>query len=393
MFDKLPEQLPDKIIELMGIFRDDPREQKVDLGVGVYKNADGFTPIMDAVKQAEQQLWHDETTKTYVGLAGDTGYHDAMVSLILGPNAPQDRIACAATPGGTGAIRNGLELIKMANPEASVWISMPTWPNHPAILGYLNIDAKPYRYYDAETGGVDVAGMMEDLSTAKAGDIVLLHGCCHNPTGANLRNTDWRALSGLLLDKHLIPFIDIAYQGFGDGLQEDAFGTRLLVDTQPELLIGASCSKNFGVYRERAGILIAVSDSKAKSQGTLTALNRLNYSFPPDHGARLVTMILNDNKLRANWMAELEAVRTGMIGLRTSLAEALQTRLNSDRFGFLAEHRGMFSLLGVAPHHVETLRNDHGIYMIGDSRMNIAGLSEQSIPFVADAIATVLSQS
>ncbi len=390
MFDRLPPQQPDKIIELMSIFRDDPRAEKVDLGVGVYKNADGFTPIMDAIKQAEQQLWHDETTKTYVGLAGDGGYHDAMVGLILGPDAPKDRIACAATPGGTGAIRNGLELIKIASPDASVWISTPTWPNHPAILGYLNIDTKAYRYYDAESGSVDVEGMLADLSAAKPGDIVLLHGCCHNPTGANLRPDDWRAVSDLLLDKGLIPFIDIAYQGFGDGLEEDAFATRLLVETQPELLIGASCSKNFGVYRERAGILITVSDTKAKSQGTLTALNRLNYSFPPDHGARLVTMILNDDKLSANWRAELEGVRTNMIALRTSLADALRTRTGSDRFGFLAEHRGMFSLLGITPEQVMKLRKDHGIYMIGDSRMNIAGLSQNSIPRVADAIAAVL---
>lgn len=391
MFDRLPAQKPDKIIELMGKFRADTRDQKVDLGVGVYKNAEGQTPIMDAVKKAEQQLWHDETTKSYVGLAGDAGFHEVMVDLILGSNAPKDRLACAATPGGTGAVRNGLELIKMANPDASVWISTPTWPNHPAIIDYLNINAKPYRYYDPTTGSVDVSGMLEDLAGAREGDVVLLHGCCHNPSGANLKNADWHALSNLLLEKNLIPFVDIAYQGFGDGLEEDAFGTRLLADTQPELIIAASCSKNFGVYRERTGVLIALSDSKAKSQGTLTALNRLNYSFPPDHGARLVTMVLADETFRANWMAELEAVRTGMIGLRTALADALKTRLGSDRFGFLAEHRGMFSLVGIDGSDVEKLREDHAIYMIGDSRMNIAGLSDRSIPLVADAIADVLN--
>ena len=391
MFDRLPAQQPDKIIELMTTFRNDPRETKVDLGVGVYKNADGLTPVMGAIKKAEQQLWHDETTKTYVGLAGDAGFHDAMVALILGADAPHERIACAATPGGTGAVRNGLEMIQMANPEARVWISAPTWPNHPSILNYLGIETRSYRYYDAESGGVDIDGMMADLTGAAAGDVVLLHGCCHNPTGANLRPDDWRAVSKLLAKRGLIPFVDIAYQGFGEGLEEDAFGTRHLVETLPEVLIAASCSKNFGVYRERVGILIAVSDAAktASVQGSLTALNRLNYSFPPDHGARLVTMVLNDPTLRADWEAELAAIREGLIVSRQNLAGALKTRLGSDRFGFLAEHRGMFSLLGLPSEKIDRLREEFGVYIIGDSRMNIAGLSEASIPLVADAIVAV----
>jgi aromatic-amino-acid transaminase len=391
MFDRLPAQQPDKIIELMTTFRNDPRATKVDLGVGVYKNADGLTPVMGAIKKAEQQLWHDETTKTYVGLAGDAGFHDAMVGLIIGADAPVDRIACAATPGGTGAVRNGLEMIQMANPDASVWISEPTWPNHPSILKYLNIKIQPYRYYDAGSGGVDIEGMMADLGEAEAGDVVLLHGCCHNPTGANLRPDDWRALSKLLAVRGLIPFIDIAYQGFGDGLEEDAFGVRHLVDTLPEVLIAASCSKNFGVYRERVGILIAVSEAAktASVQASLTALNRLNYSFPPDHGARLVTMVLNDPKLRADWEAELAGIREGLIISRQNLARALKDKLGSDRFGFLADHRGMFSLLGLPSEKIDRLREEFGVYLIGDSRMNIAGLSETSIPLVADAIAAV----
>jgi len=391
MFDRLPAQQPDKIIELMTTFRNDPRETKVDLGVGVYKNADGLTPVMGAIKTAEQQLWHDETTKTYVGLAGDAEFHDAMVRLILGADAPMDRIACAATPGGTGAIRNGFEMVQMANPKARFWISGPTWPNHPSILDYLNIETHVYRYYDPETGGVDIDGMMDDLGKAAAGDIILLHGCCHNPTGANLRNDDWRTVSKLLSERGLIPFIDIAYQGFGDGLEQDAFGVRHLVETLPEVLIAASCSKNFGVYRERVGVLIAVSETskQAVAQDSLTALNRLNYSFPPDHGARLVTMVLNDPKMRANWETELDGVRDGLIVSRQNLAAALKDRLGSDRFGFLAEHRGMFSLLGLSADQIERLRTEFGVYIIGDSRMNIAGLSETSVPIVADAILAV----
>ena len=392
MLDQLKQPAPDKIIQLMGMFKADTRDHKVDLGVGVYKNADGHTPIMRAVKEAEQQLWHAETTKVYTGLAGDVGFHDVMIDLILGGNTPRNQIAAAATPGGTGAVRNALELIKMTNPEATVWISNPTWPNHPAIIKYVGLNMAEYRYIDLATRTVDFGGMMDDLNTAKPGDVVLLHGCCHNPTGANLSHAQWQEVADLLLAKGLIPFVDIAYQGFGDGLDADAFGVRHMAKTQPELLVAASCSKNFGIYRERTGLLLALTQNAKLTgaiQANLAAVNRLNYSFPPDHGARLVTMVLNDAKLREEWQAELEEVRSGMLMLRQSLAEALRKRTNSDRFDFLAEHRGMFSRLGATPEQVEEMREKHAIYMIGDSRMNIAGLNEATIPVLADAIVTV----
>lgn len=247
----------------------------------------------------------------------------------------------------------------------------------------------PYRYFDSETRGVDFDGMIADLKTAKAGDVVLLHGCCHNPTGANLNLTQWQAVVDTLLETGAIPMIDIAYQGFGDGLDEDAAATRLVASSVPECLIAASCSKNFGIYRERTGILIAVSADASQqglNQDTLAFLNRQNFSFPPDHGARLVTMVLSDPKLRADWAAELEDVRLGMLGLREQLAGELQRLSGSDRFGFLAQHRGMFSRLGTTPELVEKLRADHGIYMVGDSRMNIAGLNAQTVPILAQAI-------
>lgn len=391
MFATLPPPQPDKIIELMAQFRSDPRSQKVDLGVGVYKDATGHTPIMQAVKRAEQQLWTDETTKTYTGLAGDEGYRDAMVDLVLKGHA-KGRTATAATPGGTGALRNGLELARLTNPDLTIWISAPTWPNHPSIIDYLKIPRRDYRYYNAATGGVDVDGMLEDLKGAKTGDLILLHGCCHNPTGANLRDADWHAVADLLRDRGLIPFVDIAYQGFGDGLSADSYGVRHLADTLPEMIIAASCSKNFGIYRDRAGCLITVSEpaQTAAAQGSLTTLNRLNFSFPPDHGTRLVDMILNDPNHRASWEAELGAIRTSLVCLRRDLASALRVRTNSDRFGFLAQHRGMFSLLGLNPAQLDTLRDDHGVYIVGDSRMNVAGLSKPTIPIVADAIAAVL---
>jgi aromatic-amino-acid transaminase len=389
MFQSLKEQPADKILALMQQYKEDPRDTKIDLGVGVYKNAEGLTPVMRAVKTAEQQLWERETTKSYVGLVGDPQFSDVMVDLVLSDSVTRDSVAAAATPGGTGAVRQAFELLKMANPDVRVFVSDPTWPNHLSILKYLELPVVPYRYFDNETRGVDFTGMMEDLSQARAGDVILLHGCCHNPTGANLNMSQWQQVVDLLNTSGATPMIDIAYQGFGDGLQEDAAGTRLVASSVPETVIAASCSKNFGIYRERTGLLMVVSqDTNAKglNQSTLAFLNRQNFSFPPDHGARLVTMVLSDPTLRADWASELEEVRLGMLELRKQLAGELQKLSGSDRFAFLAEHRGMFSRLGASAEHVEKLRTDHAVYMVGDSRMNIAGLNSVTVPILADAI-------
>ena len=389
MFQSLKEQPADKILALMQKYKEDPRESKIDLGVGVYKNAEGLTPVMRAVKTAEQQLWEHETTKAYVGLVGDPQFSDVMVDLVLSGSVARGNVAAAATPGGTGAVRQAFELLKMANPDVRVFVSDPTWPNHLSILKYLDLPVVPYRYFDSETRGVDFAGMMEDLADTRSGDVILLHGCCHNPTGANLNMSQWQEVVDFLNTSGATPMIDIAYQGFGDGLQEDAAGTRLVASSVPETVIAASCSKNFGIYRERTGLLMVVSqDATAKglNQSTLAFLNRQNFSFPPDHGARLVTMVLSDPALRADWAAELEEVRLGMLDLRTQLASELQRLSGSDRFGFLAQHRGMFSRLGASAEHVEKLRADHAVYMVGDSRMNIAGLNSATVPILAQAI-------
>ncbi len=388
MFEALTPQPADKILELMQMFADDPRPGKIDLGVGVYKNANGVTPVMRAVKAAEKRLWEGETTKTYTALAGDAGYLEAMRGLVLGDSVASARVASAATPGGTGAIHMALELIRAARPEARVWLSAPTWPNHPAIARHVGLKLAEYRYFDSESRAVDFDGMMADLGRVPAGDVVLLHGCCHNPTGANLNVPQWAEVAQLLQETGALPFIDIAYQGFGDGLEADAAGVRLIANALPEALIAASCSKNFGIYRERTGILMALGEGGRQdvTQGMLATLNRLNFSFPPDHGARLVTMILNDADLRADWQDELESVRLGMLDLREALARELQRLSGSDRFGFLAQHRGMFSRLGASPAQVTALREKHGIYMVGDSRMNIAGLNEVTIPVLAKAI-------
>ena len=391
MFEALKPQVPDQILQLIQMYKDDLRAAKIDLGVGVYKDATGLTPVMRAVKAAEKLLWQTEVTKTYTGLAGEPAFNLAAARMILGDSVPVDRVASVATPGGTGAIRQALELIKLASPEATIWLSNPTWPNHPSIIRYLGMKMAEYRYFDAETRGIDFNGLMTDLGRVAPGDVVLLHGCCHNPTGANLNAVEWAAVADVLEARGAIPFIDLAYQGFGDGLEEDAAATRMIAARFPQVLIAASCSKNFGIYRERTGILIALSDVKQRAtvQGNLAFLNRQNFSFPPDHGARLVTMILEDDALRADWKAELEEVRLNMLSLRHSLADALRDATGSDRYGFIAQHRGMFSRLGLTPEQVVTLRVEHGIYMVGDSRINIAGLNAHTVPILAAAIATV----
>jgi aromatic-amino-acid transaminase len=391
MLNALKPQPADKILQLIGQFRADPRADKIDLGVGVYKDATGLTPVMRAVKAAEHRLWETQTTKTYTGLAGEPEYNAAMAGLILGPLAARIRPASVATPGGTGAVRQAFELIRLAAPGATVWVSDPTWPNHTSILTYLGMAWRPYRYFDADTRGVDFAGMMSDLSAVKAGDVVLLHGCCHNPTGANLTLPEWSEVAALLEKAGAIPLIDLAYQGFGDGLEEDAAGTRLIAGRLPEVLIAASCSKNFGIYRERTGVLMALSAPELRevTQANLAFLNRQNFSFPPDHGARVVTTILNDPMLKSDWQTELEEIRRGMLDLREQLAGELRELSGSDRFGFIAQHRGMFSRLGATPEQVERLRAEHGIYMVGDSRLNIAGLNRSTVPILARAILAV----
>ncbi len=389
MLGNLKPQAPDKILALMGEFKADPRQGKIDLGVGVYKDASGHTPIMRAVHAAEQRMLETETTKTYAGLSGEPEFHKAMGELILGDGLKPETTATLATVGGTGALRQALELARMANPDLRVFVSDPTWPNHVSIMNFMGLPVQTYRYFDAETRGVDFEGMKADLAAAKKGDMVLLHGCCHNPTGANLTLEQWAEVAAILERTGALPLIDLAYQGFGDGLEEDAAGTRLIASRIPEVLIAASCSKNFGIYRERTGCLLALCADAATrdlAQGAMAFLNRQTYSFPPFHGAKIVSTVLNTPELRADWMAELEAVRGGMLKLREQLAAELRDLSGSDRFGFVARHRGMFSRIGATPEQVKRIKEEFGIYMVGDSRINIAGLNQDTIPILARAI-------
>lgn len=389
MFGNLKPQAPDKILALMGEFRADPRQGKIDLGVGVYKDPTGLTPVMRAVKEAERRIWEAETTKAYTALTGEPAYLDALSAMVLGTVRDSARTAMLSTVGGTGAIRQAFEMARMGNPDLTVHVSDPTWPNHVSMLKFMGLPFVEYRYFDSATRGVDFEGMKADLARAKKGDLVLLHGCCHNPTGANLTLDQWAEVVAILEHTGAVPLVDLAYQGFGDGLDEDAAGTRLVVSSLPDVLVAASCSKNFGIYRERTGLLmVQVADAAQKdlAQGALAFLGRQTYSFPPDHGARIVQTILEDAALAADWKAELEQVRLGMLSLRQQLASELRNLTGSDRFDFIERHRGMFSRLGATPEQVQKIKDDNAIYLVGDSRLNIAGLNRDSVPVLARAI-------
>ena len=392
MLEQLQQQPPDKILALMQTFKEDPRANKLDLGIGVYKNENGQTPIINAVKKAEKILWEQETTKSYTKLTGDSDFQTVMKELIFSDCVSEDIISTAHTPGGTGAIRQAFELIRLASPNSKIWISNPTWPNHISILKFLNIPYSEYVYFDKKTCELNFDGMMESLKNTKPGDIILLHGCCHNPTGANLNNDQWKELQKFLYDNQLVPLIDLAYQGFGDGLDEDAYGVRLLAKKCKEVILAASCSKNFGIYRERTGILFTISENekiKNISSNTLAFLNRQNFSFPPDHGGKLVTLILKNEELKSSWIKELNEMRLNMLDIRKSLAEELRKKSQSNRFDFLETHRGMFSLLGATKDQVLSMREKHAIYMIEDSRVNIAGLNKKRLSNLAGAIIDV----
>ncbi|MEM8570599.1 MAG: amino acid aminotransferase [Pseudomonadota bacterium] len=392
MFESLKAPAPDKIIQLIGMYAEDPRTEKVDLGVGVYKDPDGKTPVMRAVKAAERLLVETQDSKSYLSVLGDKSFVSGMADLVLGDAVAAERLVGAQAPGGTGAIRQLCELIQRAAPETTVWHSDPTWPNHPQILAHLGLKAKTFRYYDAAAGVVNFDAMCEDLSAAASGDVVILHGCCHNPTGANLTLEQWEILTTKCAAQGLVPLVDLAYQGFGDGLEEDVAGLRQMATELPELMIAASCSKNFGLYRDRVGAALIigkdVSDAKL-AEANIGTLNRLNFSFPPDHGAKVVSIILHDPDLKSDWMAELEDMRLNMLSLRQGLSDALRRESNSDRFDYIAAHRGMFTQLGGTAEKVKALREDHGVYAVGTGRINIAGLPAGGLDQLAKAIVSV----
>ncbi|ELP1875783.1 amino acid aminotransferase [Vibrio vulnificus] len=392
MFSQLPTPALDPILSLTVAFRNDPRDQKVDLGIGVYKNNKGETPIMRAVSQAQKIVADTQTTKSYVGLAGCEEFNQSMVNLLLAGTSVLDRVNAIQTPGASGALRMLGDLMKVAQPDTTVWISNPSYVNHKPVMEAAGLKVRYYRYFSPETKQVDIGQMLDDLATAGPKDVVLLHGCCHNPTGADIDFAAWQAITDLAVKNGFTPFVDIAYQGFGDGLEEDAKGLQFMADRVEEMLITTSCSKNFGLYRERTGAAIVIGKNAKESsnaKGKLLTLARSTYTMPPDHGAALVKTILQNVELTTTWKQELCEMQQRLLNLRQTLCNELRNQHNTSQFDFIESHKGMFTVLGFTPEQMGTLRDEYGIYGVGDGRINIAGLTEAHIPYVADAIVKV----
>ena len=386
----------DPILGLMDAFRADPSPAKLDLGVGVYKDAQGRTPIMQAVKHAEQRLLASETTKSYTSGHGDAAFGELLLQLVFGQDSPllagQRGGKCAGTtqtPGGTGALRLTADFLSHCLPGRGIWLSDPTWPIHETIFAEAGLKVGHYPYVGADNR-LDVAAMLAALEQVPSGDVVLLHACCHNPTGFDLSHDDWRQVLEVVRRRELLPLIDFAYQGFGDGLEDDAWAVRLFAAELPELLITSSCSKNFGLYRERTGALIVCAEGHDKLldvRSQLASLARNLWSTPPAHGAAVVASILGDAALRAEWQSELDLMRGRVLRLRLGLVEALQPFGLAERFAHIAVQRGMFSYTGLTPEQVRRLRDESSVYMVGSGRANVAGLDEQRLGELAAAIA------
>ncbi|MDF0600978.1 aspartate/tyrosine/aromatic aminotransferase [Psychromarinibacter sp. C21-152] len=393
MFENYKSPAPDVILELMQQFRADPRPEKIDLGIGVYKTGDGKTPVMQAVKDAERQYIEQEQTKAYLGLAGDADFVDRIRTLVLDDAVSPDCVRGIQTVGGGAAVRLLADMLAANDKCGRIWIPSPTWINHVPISKAAGLEVVTYTYFDPATGQIDFDGMLDDLGKAEANDIVLLHGCCHNPTGADLTLEQWRATAALIAERGLLPFVDIAYQGFGDGLEEDAAGVRLLAGTVPEMVISTSCSKNFGVYRDRVGTAMIIGDPGAgidKAREVLLSAGRVNYSFPPNHGAATISLLLSDPTLTSAWKSELDEMRQRILGNREALAQTLRSATNSDRFDFVRGHKGMFSLLGLSAEQITQLRNEAAVFMPPDGRMNIAAINEADLDVIGKGIAAVI---
>lgn len=396
MFESLKPVGMDPILGLMAAFRADDRANKIDLGVGVYQDDRGRTPVMASVKEAEAQLMTLETTKSYQGIAGDPDYNQRILQLLLGVEhsiLQSGRIKTIQAPGGSGALRVGAEVIVRARPDAKLWVGVPTWPNHIPLLGSAGVTIKEYPYYNLSNHQIDVESMMATLAQVPAGDMVLLHGCCHNPTGADLTPEQWDQIADLALERGFIPFIDTAYQGLGDGLDEDAYGVRMMADRLPELVIASSCSKNFGLYRERTGSITFITETSEQADivaAQAMSVARQTYSMPPAHGALLVSLILGDQQLRANWQAELTVVRTRIQSMRSLLADNIQHNAAGIDFSHIKQQKGMFSFLGLNTEQLDLLREDYGIYIVSSSRVNLAGINSGNIGYLSDSIVSVL---
>ncbi|MGL6171622.1 MAG: aromatic amino acid transaminase [Vibrio sp.] len=392
MFTDLPAPVLDPILSLSVAFRSDPRPQKVDLGIGVYKNSLGQTPIMRAVSLAQEKVVASQTSKSYVGLAGCEEFSHSMMHLVLDSALDSERTIAIQTPGASGALRMLGDLMRVAQPDTTVWISDPSYVNHKPVMEAAGLKVRYYRYFSRDTKMVDTEAMLADLAQAGSQDVVLLHGCCHNPTGADIDFSAWQAITELAQKNGFIPFVDIAYQGFGDGLDQDAQGLRYMAKRVEEMLITTSCSKNFGLYRERTGAALVIGKNQREvtnARGKMLTLARSTYTMPPDHGAALVKTVLNDQQLTSIWQQELRDMQQRLLTLRKDLCHELRNQYNTRQFDFIENHRGMFTVLGLSGEQMARLRAEFAIYGVADGRINIAGLTEKDIPYVAKAIIQV----
>jgi aspartate aminotransferase len=393
LFESLKLLPPDAIIGLIAEYRNDPREPKVDLGIGVYRNPAGETPVLDVVKEAEQRIIDSQTSKTYIGSAGSAAFNEAMRDLTFADSIGSDRVAMLQTPGGSGSLRVAAGIVLRARANATVWVSGPTWANHVPLLGGAGLELQTYAYYDDEQKTLDIDAMLDALHDIPKGDVVLLHASCHNPTGIDPDEEQWRAIADVIVERELVPFIDIAYQGFAAGLDDDVLIVRELAGRVPEMIVCTSCSKNFGLYRDRVGALFVVtSDSKSRDivQSQANNLVRTMYSMPPDHGAAIVETILHDEALRGRWVVELGEMRERLRSMRQLLDEALRATAPEHDFSHVVRARGMFCFLGISTEQVHRLKKEFSVYMVDSSRINVAGITADNVDHIAKSVAAVL---
>ena len=393
MFESMQAAPADAILGLITEHENDPRPQKVDLGVGVFRTAEGETPVLDVVKQAEQRLVDTQQSKAYIGTAGDPLFNAAMQGLTFADSCDPERLLTIQAPGGSGSLRVAASLILRAREGANVWASQPTWANHIPLLAGAGLNLQGYPYYDTDKHVLRIDAMLEALAKMPPGDLVLLHACCHNPSGIDPTEDEWRAITDVIVERELVPFIDMAYQGFAKDLNTDAFAVRHMAGLVPEMIVSNSCSKNFGLYRDRVGTLSVLTADAATRDVVYSQVNnvvRTIYSVPPDHGAVVVNMILNDPELKAAWRIELAEMRGRLQEMRIMLNDALKDKAPAHDFSHLVRAVGMFCFLGITPEQVQRLKQDHGVYMVNSSRINIAGITAGNVNYLAESIAAVL---
>ncbi len=398
MFSKLPMAPADAILGLSEAFDRDPSPRKINLSVGVYKDAEGRTPVLDSVKRAEQKLLEEETTKGYLGIAGSPDYARCVQELLFPPGheaLTSGRLASAQTPGGTGALRVAADFLKQMFPTTTVWLSQPTWPNHPNIFTAAGLPVRTYPYFDKATNGIAFGALIDTLQQMPPGDVVLLHGCCHNPTGVDPTADQWETIGGIVRERQLLPLVDFAYQGFASGLRDDAAGLLALARPGTEMIVCSSFSKNFGLYRERVGAITLVAENREVTQraaSQVKAAIRANYSNPPAHGAAVVTTILNDPQLHAAWEKELAGMRERINGMRKLFVKTLAAKGVEGDFSFISRQKGMFSFSGLTPEQVKRLRDRYAIYIVDSGRINVAGMTSANMDTLCTALAEVLRE-